>query len=120
LIEHLQAHVTTWQVSGQASAVINLLNVATSVPSIIVVAFFGSASDSVCPSPCLWIEGTQHGVQIGRKTPMFLSLFGNSLQYVGYVFIVFFDLDLRLLYVFATLGSCFGGFSLFLMSLFAA
>jgi hypothetical protein len=51
---------------------------------------------------------------------MFLSLLGNSLQYIGISFVVFFDLNINLFYVFATLGSCFGGFSLFLMSLFSA
>eukprot|EP00042_Codosiga_hollandica_P041272 m.366776 g.366776 ORF g.366776 m.366776 type:complete len:523 (-) comp56069_c1_seq30:107-1675(-) len=90
------------QISGETAQWINNLNFAGMIPTIVVLAIFGAASDV-----------------IGRKPLMFMSAFGNIVQLAGLTVCAYYNTSLNILYV--TIVSGFtGGYSLFLMTLFAS
>jgi hypothetical protein len=103
-------------VSGQSASFINYLSVASSVPAILVLIFFGAASDSVSFGNI----SVALTLQFGRKKPLFISTFGTALGYSGTALVAFFDLNLNYLFLSNVVGGVCGGFSLFLMALFAA
>ena len=58
--------------------------------------------------------------QIGRKRPILMALLGGVVQTGGYALVSLLGLPLWVLFISNAVAGCTGGFSLFLMALFAS